>query len=261
MDGWRRFENNGWRGCRTADFVPPADFDVWLAELLHTARLRYPSRVIAPCTLDNGVRTFVKVLYGLGDNIHAWKNALKWRFRTSRAMHVAAVSADMAAAGVRCAEVLLAARRRTCGPWGWPTDLIVTREAPGAHLRRLLDSNAQDAERRALFLRGAARAVAQLHAAGFVHGDCQPGNVFLDENAAVCSFIDNDRTAHSCRFIRRRQEMRNVVQMGFGLLYSRRVTPAEWECFLAEYAEARPCDLSALRICASRLLARRLQRG
>ena len=264
MPQMRPFCRDGWQGVVADTFIPPEDLDRWIGMLVEQAAIRYPSRAIAPCVCDDGIRCYAKILFGLGDHPHAIKPALKWRLRPSRALRGAAVSAAMAAAAIPCATVVLAARKRPWRPLGWPTDLVVTCEVAGKSLRqefkRLHEQSGSPEEVRRL-LAMAARAIAGLHLASFVHGDCQPGNLFLDEGreGAPIAFIDNDRTIRSHALLRRWQEKRNLVQFGFGLMARQFVTPEEWHYFLECYAHDRGVPPAPLREAVDPALERRLR--
>jgi len=110
------------------------------------------------------------------------------------------------------------------------------------------------AERREAFA-AFGRETARWHAARFVHGDLQCGNVFCrpaPEGGPAFSFIDNDRTRRFRR-LPSRERIGNLVQFGFSW-YDRADFPGLWDAFVDAYAEASEWDCRAR---AQKALARR----
>ena len=233
-ESYQPFQQGPWRGVIAQGFrLPAADLDAWLAELGKHPKAVYPSRMIARYDATDGA-CFVKTICGANDRLREFWSRLKWRFRPSKALHVWKISGQLAAAGIACPPVLLAARKRAWRPWGWPTDLVITREAPGLQLTPLL----QNAPDKTALLSSVARALARFHAAGFIHGDCQPWNLFWDEASHQLCFIDNDRTQHCSGARLSAGIRRNLVQMGFHLRRKELISPAELEGFFQAYAPA-----------------------
>ena len=260
MSALKAFSQNGWHGVVSPEFALPGDITRWTESLLPDAMLRYNSRVIARVTDDaSGAQYYVKMLFGASENMHALPQAIKWRLRSSRALHVAAISAEMHDCGIDCAEVVLAARRRAWQPFGWPTDIIVTRQAEGVSFRNIVKNGDRDEIECAV--RIVAEKVAALHRAGFVHGDCQPGNLFVQLDEHSVAFIDNDRTARSNCLMRSRQEARNLIQLGFGLLRMKNFTMDNWQSLMTQYAVARGCAHDVLNNCVMPRLNKRLKLG
>ncbi len=96
-------------------------------------------------------------------------------------------------------------------------------------MRQLLRDNPDDTPS---ILALAIQALARLHAAGFSHGDCNPGNLFLDLHQGRVYFIDNDRTAPAGSAAFRK----NLQQLGFHLLRLRLIHPPQWAHALRKYA-------------------------
>ncbi len=167
--------------------------------------------------------------------------AVKDLARRSKARHVAAVSADLAADGFRVPRVLAAGEERR-GPWvrrSW----LVTAALDGTPLAELLAALARESlhagratlaaalrAKRAL-LGDLGTEIARLHARGFVAGDLVPSNVWVvageapsrqtvdacrapsGRSVAALAFLDHDRT----RLVRAAapwwRARRNLVQL------------------------------------------------
>ncbi|MBP5300935.1 MAG: phosphotransferase [Victivallales bacterium] len=226
LQNYRPFDAAGWCGVMLAGFsVPEDDLDGWLEQLHARAERQRASRWIA--SPGEGNPWYVKVLTGASDH-DTFFNRLKWRFRPSRALHNWKISLQMHSAGFDAPLIQLAARRRG-GFLGWPTDLLVMSPAPGRQLQELLrEGNVEE------LLDAAAAELARFHAAGFVHGDCIPGNLFLQENRRI-AFIDNDRTMRAHAWDRTPRIRRNLVQFGFHLLQKHLVPREQVTQFLLKY--------------------------
>lgn len=273
MTEYQPFRKGHWHGKIASDSLslfPIDELDAWISQATANPVRSFPLRCISKCRLSDGTSAFVKVIRGLGDKeAPAWKDAIKWRFRSSRSLKVLHITEQLEESGFACPRILLAARKRTWSPWGLPTDLIVTREAPGSLVGALLVGlhgvkRIEDPQRTALLLRVGSE-LARLHCAGFVHGDAHPGNYFWVPGAEHFCYIDNDRTALHARYPLS-GAIRNLVSAGFYLTRDRpgRISDAEWSSILDSYcaAAALPSAVEAkLREGVRRTLAKRLQRG
>lgn len=231
MNEYQPFHSEAWQGVRLNTFpLPEGCLDDWIERIHAIAERRYPSRCIASPTED--FPWFVKILWGASDH-DTWLNRLKWRLRPSRMLHTWRISAEMEKEGFLCPKIQLAARRRSWRPLGWPTDLLVMSPVDGQQLSKIIaEHNA------AILLPQVATELARFHTAGFVHGDCIPGNLFLQDNGKL-AFIDNDRTmrTHFGIFGKRTLAIRrNLVQFGFHLLRKSQVSRKQLEMFYMEYA-------------------------
>jgi len=228
------FHQNDWHGKCVQNFLVPAEnLTDWLENINANAYLKYRARSIARCETA-GSQWFIKTIFGLGENPKAICNLLKWYLRPSRAMHIWRISLKMVTAGIDCPKVLLAARNRRWKPLGWPTDVLITEQAPGMQLVKLLQNKSLDVNARNQITEITARKVASLHRAGFLHGDCQPRNLFVDlANSHVC-FIDNDRTRFCPNHPWGRR--RNLVQLGYHLMRLSLFTLDDWKHFFDLYA-------------------------
>lgn len=139
---------------------------------------------------------------------------LKWLLRPARSVWVWRMHRAMERAGLRVPCVVLAVRRRR--GLLWDEDLLVTEAVDGCGLGSLLRDTADAAERRRL-LTQVGRAVAELHNAGFLHGDLATNNLIISQASGDVSvaFIDNDRTQqwpiHPPRWVCRR----NLAQIAY----------------------------------------------
>ncbi|MBO4620919.1 MAG: hypothetical protein J5654_12510 [Victivallales bacterium] len=224
------FESGPWRGICHRDFaVPDGNLDDWLARLAKTSNRHYASRWIAAPNIE--CPWFVKVLTAASEHDNLW-NRLKWRLRTSRSLHVWRISQELQANGFGCPVIQLAARKRAWQPLGWPTDVLVMSPVEGQMVQTLLkNESAQD------ILNIVAQELARFHAAGFVHGDCLPGNLFLESSGRL-NFIDNDRTIRVHAWNRLPSIRRNLVQFAFHLLRRNLVTRDQAQNFLLNYVQS-----------------------
>lgn len=151
----------------------------------------------------------------LGRCVVRHDTAPRWRpYRKSLVMHTAAVHQEMAAAGIRVPTVLLACRRIK-GP---AEELLAAEMIEGrsltADLRQL---RLTDGDPLPLFRR-IGREIADLHRAGFMHGDLIPGNILLPDDDGPFVYIDNERTRRLPRVFLSIGRRRNLTQMYFRLL-------------------------------------------
>ncbi|MGN0867744.1 MAG: lipopolysaccharide kinase InaA family protein [Oligosphaeraceae bacterium] len=220
MKGYRAFALRGWRGyvlSQAAEEIPLEALDAWSQSPDLQVVRGLPLRCIARQECPSGPAWYLKRIQGLTDRKDGFLHALKWRFRPSRALHILKISQTLEEAGFRTPKVILAARHRPWWPWGKPTDLLVTEESGGELVSNLLCRvpPLPEKERQAL-LQKTGRELARLHAAGFVHGDCHPGNYFLDDMEKSFLYIDNDRTCR-CRSFSPAGAARNLVSAAFAL--------------------------------------------
>ena len=110
---------------------------------------------------------------------------LKLKFRKPLATRIFQIHKAMLDSGLGCPEPFLAATSSD------GTALFICAELPFPSMIRIFKS-ADSSDFEALF-RTAASSIAALHRAGFIHGDCLPGNICLSPDRRSF-FIDNDRT-------------------------------------------------------------------
>lgn len=241
---YERFQAGKWHGFTLLPKpkIPLDRLDQWIDENdANNVRSSAIMRRIARIDQPNGAPPwYLKVLWGLGDKRQTLTQALKWRFRPSRAIHIFKISQIMEECGFLVPEVLLAARKRPWRPWGMPTDILVTRAAEGRLVSDALCKGNTgpilEGVPRQKLIEQTARELARFHRAGFVHGDCHPGNIFYVEGREDFCYIDNDRTQKYPRF-NLRGAATNMASMGFYLLGNNglRFTTQEWSSLLESY--------------------------
>ncbi len=268
MKEYRPFALQGWRGyvlSQVAEEIPLEKLDAWSqAPKLQVVR-RLPLRCIVRLERPSGPAWYLKRICGLTDQKDGFLHALKWRFRPSRALHILNISQKLEKAGFRTPKVILAARYRPWWPWGKPTDLLITEEARGNLVSTLLwRVPPLPKEERLALLQKTGRELARLHRAGFVHGDCHPGNFFQDDPNRGFLYIDNDRTCQG-RHFSLAGAARNLVSAAFAL--SRKLPLSFQEDFTqileAYRQEARlpPSQEITLRQRIAHALVKRLRKG
>lgn len=216
MSEYIAFRSQGWKGLGSADWLallgPLQD---WLSQNPGEVVVDLPNRQVNKVFTPLGT-LYVKLLHA-GGNLGGVKGALtalKWTLRSSRAVAMLRISQELLNADFQCPIPILAARRRS--PKGWPQDIFISLDCPGEPLTRLLP-NMEPKEIQSL-LATVASEVARLHQAGFVHGDCIPGNIAISPSGKVV-FFDHDRTRRAAQSrLLQHQQRRNLVQFGFRLL-------------------------------------------
>ncbi len=162
---------------------------------------------------DAGHDVFIKVL-APARGIEAIKCAI----RGSRALHVAAISDELARAGIGVPRVILYGRETRGG-----REVVITERAPGHMVPRWLKGGRERLGFKRALLRKLGGQIANLHRAGFIHGDLTPFNVVVagDSEPPRISFIDHERTRRTRLVRMARPRLRNLVQLGrfdlFGL--------------------------------------------
>jgi hypothetical protein len=144
-------------------------------------------------------------------------------WRAFRAFHMGQA---LETAGFGAPVVVAAAARGGAG-------LLVTRDVGGASVLAALAAGGERRAKRSL-LRRLGVEVARLHAAGFVHGDLVPANVYVVGDRFV--FLDNDRTRRS-HVLAALVARRNLVQLGRFVVPG--LTLSDRARVLAAYAGAR----------------------
>lgn len=103
-------------------------------------------------------------------------------------------------------------------------------------------------------------AIGRLHRAGLVHGDLRPSNLLTDRDGARIVLLDNERTRRS---LRRKERMRNLVQLGVDQLG--RPYRTDRLRFLRAYLQAHPGSAASfdalIREVEAALRARRARRS
>jgi hypothetical protein len=155
---------------------------------------------------DAGPDVFIKVLApprGI--------DAIKCAIRGSRALHVATISGELARAGIGVPRVILYGRDTDTG-----REVVITERAPGHMVPRWLKGGRDQLALKRALLRTLGGQIANLHRAGFIHGDLTPFNVLVagDREPPRISFIDHERTRRTRLARIARPRLRNLVQLG-----------------------------------------------
>lgn len=234
------FRRAGWTGWAHPDFVDalgdrdPRDF----FESGEPVRVRKASAIRLARTARGDF--YIKLMSAPKERAvehpTLW-HRLRWRLPPSRAAQIRRVTQRMNRAGVASPEVVLACRRRDKHGL---LEMCATRAIDSAQLMDLLESADEPTRRRLAGLAG--RAVARLHEARILHGDCNPRNLLLrhgedaPRDPADLYFIDNDRTRHWPIHLPRAFSNRNLTQMSFRL---NRFSEATERAFLDAYCDER----------------------
>lgn len=210
------YDHAGWHGYVSSDWHDEFhDLDTWLAEHPGKTVVDKPTRQVKKVAVACGT-VYVKSVSSLVDGRHFWLDLLKrlkWRLRPSRAIATLRIMREMRSAGIRCAEPLLAVRRRD-SLLSSPVDIIITKELSHPLFDEVV-KRLPPAQRQALVLQ-ALPDIFAFHHQGFVHGDFIPGNMLWD--GQHLHFIDHDRTWRHLPQGTRADRIRNLVQFCFHLL-------------------------------------------
>ncbi len=180
------------------------------------------------------------------------KNIIKRLLRKPLAFKLLEIHKALLVSGIGCAKPILAA---VCGDSSQKlSQLFVYKEIPYHSISKgLQQASASDAT--GIYL-AAANAIATLHKAGFVHGDCLPGNICLSDDGQAF-FIDNDRTSKSLPLLRSWQERRNLIQFCAHSAHQHRMTREMQRLFLTRYFECRSQKVAPLEPLLDRIEMRR----
>lgn len=243
MPAYTSFHSQGWKGLAATEWLEQLEpLQDWLDQPGDSI-VDLPNRQVRRLATPQG-GLYIKLLT-TGSSLGGAKGALndvKWFLRPSRALKILNISRELLEAGFHCPIPILAARRRS--PGGWPQDVFVSHECEGTPLPQLL-SELPAAEVRAALAK-VAKEISRLHQAGFVHGDCIPGNIALAPSGQVI-FFDHDRTVRSTLpGLARYKQRRNLIQFGFRLRHILS-SPEHLDYFLAQYATGQnwPAEVSA----------------
>ncbi|HME69832.1 MAG TPA: lipopolysaccharide kinase InaA family protein [Myxococcota bacterium] len=170
------------------------------AEVLHDN----PRRRLVRLPTSDGAFLLVKQ-FRLGTGRHALREALKERIGRSPAVREWRALQRLRAAGV-CVPEPLALARLADGD-----RLLVLRYVEGRPLKDALCAPRRE-RRRLLSLLGTR--IAELHAAGFVHGDLHHGNIVVGESGPILLDLQ-----HARRTARRRPRLRDLAHLDHALSY------------------------------------------
>jgi lipopolysaccharide kinase (Kdo/WaaP) family protein len=154
----------------------------------------------------SGIEIFIKLL-----DAPRGLSAIKHILRGGRARHVARVTQHLNDSGFLAPPILAYGREAAGG-----REIIVTPRADGnGPLRTLKALRTGGIDRKRAVLRALGAEIARLHRCGFVHGDLTPFNIFfVRAEPPRFVLIDHERTRSLGLIGRRRQALRNLVQLG-----------------------------------------------
>ena len=194
---WKGLVREGWQSV-FADIHQLADSGEVIVDK--------PDRVVRRIKTPKGVVYFKRICgAGTGRGWYFMKSLL----RTPRSLAIWHVSEQMHLADLGCPLPLLAVSS-CCFSSCRFEDILVTAEIPFPRVSDLL-KDAKDDLARASILQKAGQGIRELHEKGFVHGDCLPGNICMD-NAGKLVFLDNDRTVQKSVDFARVARLRNLIQ-------------------------------------------------
>jgi serine/threonine protein kinase len=177
---------------------------------------------------------------------------LRRLLRRSRIDHAIKIGTELRNHGFCVAPILIRGANLGDG-----RSMLVTARAEGVPLADVVATLAVDRKRR--WLERLGEEVARLHRAGFIHGDLTPYNIFITQEPARFTFIDNDRTRRTRPIRAGRQRLRNFVQLGRFDLAG--VTRADRIRVLRAYASALGLrNWHSLRNRAAAMLGARMDR-
>ena len=243
MTEYRPFHNNSWSGFISSklnemDFAP--EKLAGQGELI----VCKPNRMVRRLDLA-GMTVYAK-----------WfappKSIIKRVLRKPLVFKLLNIHQAMLSSEIGCAEPLLAAVSGDISQE--KNQLFVYKEVPYPSITQRLQREASS--RAADIYQTAAQAIATLHNAGFVHGDCLPGNICLSDDGKAF-FIDNDRTVRSLPILHAWQERRNLIQFCAHAALQQIMSREMQHCFLARYFDFRSQKLPSLATLLDRIEARR----
>ena len=225
MTDYLPYRKNSWNGFISSE-INDIDLEPEKLENQGEGIVLKPNRMVRRLQL-NGTTVYAKWFVPS-------KNIIKRLLRKPLAFKLLEIHKALLVSGIGCAEPILAA---ICGDSSQQlSQLFVYKEVPYPSIsKRLQQASASDATD--IYL-AAANAIATIHKAGFVHGDCLPGNICLSDDGKAF-FIDNDRTAKSLPLLHGWQERRNLIQFCAHSAHQHGMTREMQRLFLTRYFECR----------------------
>lgn len=156
---------------------------------------------------------------------------IKFKLRAPRVFHLWNIHTTLLKEGIECPTPLLAAVNTD------KTQLFICSEIEYPSMLQIFKT--ADTELFPELFKNAALAIAKLHNAGFIHGDCIPGNICMAQDGH-CAFIDNDRTAISLSHAARE---RNIIQFCSHTALRKEINEAHYSILISEYNKSLGCNL------------------
>ncbi len=207
-DGWRLNLASGGLTLESREAVVARAIEAARGELgAPRRRSRHASTWQIRIDARAGIDIFIKLLdapRGLG-------GAIKHLVRGGAASHVARATQRLNDSGFLAPPLLAYGYEAASG-----REIIVTSRAEGdGPLRTLKALRSGPVDHKRVVLRALGAEIARLHRCDFVHGDLTPFNIFI-VRAEPPRFvlIDHERTRKAGLIGRRRQMLRNLVQLG-----------------------------------------------
>jgi Lipopolysaccharide kinase (Kdo/WaaP) family len=171
---------------------------------------RHRSRHASTWRIRIGAGAEVEIFIKLLDAPRGF-GAIKRLLRGGRVRHVARVTQRLNDSGFLAPPLLVYGGEAATG-----REVIVTPRADGDGPLRTLKALQRGAiDRKRAVLRALGAEIARLHRCGFVHGDLTPFNIFfVPAEPPRYILIDHERTRSAGLIGRRRQALRNLVQLG-----------------------------------------------
>jgi len=217
------FRHGRWNGLVDEEFSPHLP---QLDSILQsgTAIVDKPDRIVRRIVLD-GKAYFAKSFLPSGKISDMLKRAV----RRPIPFRLWQIHNEMLAKHIGCATPMLAALNSS------GEHLFICTEITSPTARTLLKS--LPVEKLPYVITQAAKAIATLHHAGFIHGDSLPGNICLDSDGTP-AFIDNDRTSRIPPLFSDAARRRNLLQFCAHTTFRPEVNNEHYTLFLVEYMKA-----------------------
>jgi hypothetical protein len=208
-------EREGWRLLVADAGLTPELREAVIARSLEAARgaLGAPkrrSRHASTWQIRIGSRPDLEIFIKVLDAPRGFA-VVKRMLRGSRADHVASITQRLNDSAFLAPPILLHGHALASA-----SEIMVTPRADGdGPLRTLRALRAGPLNRKRAVLHALGAEIARLHRCGFVHGDLTPFNIFfIPAEPPRFVLIDHERTRRAGLLGRRRQMLRNLVQLG-----------------------------------------------
>lgn len=208
MSSVKKYKNAGWKGFIRAgweDIFSDLDKIAVSGEQVLVKLNREVRRI----ETDKGVVFYKKVVYSKKTFPANLISFLSYFLRRPRSLSVWKVSEQLLQADLGCAIPIMATYSYKFSNLRCE-DIFVATEITFPLISILLKEAASE-ELRKEILNKAGLGIRELHDKGFIHGDCIPGNICMDEKGKLY-FIDNDRTVKYTGMRPAYEKRRNLIQ-------------------------------------------------